>query len=303
MATVTGQAAYAAAQAAAAQDSTDYVATAFRVTGPFTIWHSLGGYLLFPIVLGILVLLRGRRTLLPMPVVVAVLALDLSALVLSVTVTLLLWLPVAALVAAALAGVFKRAVTGLVVIGVVAGLVFSSALTSRLQQETTASASTAAAAGDGSGTSLLDVQTLQYRFLVWERDYLPVVGRAAAIGLGTDTPPSAIFTSTENQYLTYLLRGGIVQVIVSLVALGALFVRALRYARQPRAPGRMAAQALCGILVFMPLGMMVWPYLSNAGLSYVLFSVGGAVLSVDGRRRPQAAEAPQPERALQPVRG
>ncbi|MGY1745192.1 hypothetical protein [Blastococcus sp. SYSU D00695] len=299
---ITGQAAdqAAAAQALAAFESSGAVVdTALRVSGPFSIWHSLGGYLLLPTVIAALLLVRGDRSVLSRGWLLAVLAVDVSALVLTVTVTLFIWLPVAILVGAALAKVLRRALLLLVVLGAVAALAFGSALGDRLEQQTAASDDTAAVSSELPG----GLQTLQYRFLVWQRDYLPVVGRAAALGLGTDSPPSVLFTSTENQYLTYLLRGGLVQVLVSLLALGALTVRALRHARNPRAPARTVVQGLVGVLAFMPVALMVWPYLSNAGLSYLLFGLAGSVLALEPAPRRARGPAPSapPLQAASPV--
>jgi hypothetical protein len=263
-----------------------------RVTGPFTIWHSLGGYLLLPTVLATILLLRGGRAILPRPVLAGILALDLSAVVLSVTVTLIVWLPVAVLVAALLARVLLKALAAVLVLGVAATIVFSTAINDRVEQQTAPSAETAAVAGSSAGGSPAALQTLQYRVLVWQRDYLPVVGRAAAVGVGTDTPQGVIFTSTENQNLTYLLRGGIVLVAVAWVGVGALTVRAVRHARHARGPARAAAQSLVGVLAFMPLSTMVWPYLSNAGLSYLLVGFAGAALAIEPGSRDDAEISP-----------
>lgn len=268
-----------------------------RVTGPFPIWHSLGGYLLVPTTLAAVLLLRGDRRVLAPGWLVVVLLVNGAALVLSLTVTLLIWLPVALLVAAAAGG---RALRGMALVGLLAlaaVLAFPTALQGRLDAQSSQTTAT---------TGGVLPQTVEYRILVWERDYVPLFDRAAAVGLGNDLPDDVLFPSTENQYITLALRGGVMLPLVMVVALGALALRAWRHARAPDVyrPGeatpavsRSAALALLGILAFMPLAMMVWPYFTNAGLSQALAGFAGAALALEPRRRSVAATAAARERA------
>lgn len=256
-----------------------------RVTGPFPIAHSFGGYLLFPIVLAVVLLLRSDRTVLRRPLLLLVLAVDLAAAVLAVTLTLLLWIVVAVAVAALLAGRLTRAAALAVVVAAASVLLFSDALENRFEQQTTA------ASGTGGG---LVPQTLQYRILIWQRDYLPLVGRSWPIGVGVDQPEGVVFGSTENQYVTLVLRGGVGLLLAAAIAVAAVGVRAWRRARAADdgaqgAAERSAALAVLGILVFLPAAAMVWPYLTNAGFPQTLFGVAGAALAVAGgpwRRSP-----------------
>ncbi len=247
-----------------------------RITGPFTISHSFGGYLIVPILLATVLLLRGDKGVVRRPVLIAILGTDLVALVLGVTVTLVVWVPVAILVAAALA---KRLVPALVLLGVVVGLsllLFAAPLQGRLQAQT--------AASSGTSSGVLP-QTLEYRILVWQRDYIPLLGKAAPVGLGIDQPDSVIFVSTENQYLTLILRGGVGLVLVAVVAFGAVGARSYRLARVLRGPEQSAAMAVVGIVVFLPAALMVWPYLTNAGLPQSLLGFAGAALVAPGIMR------------------
>ena len=271
--------------------------TSDRVTGPFPIWHSLGGYLLVPTTLAAVLLLRGDRRVLAPRWLVVVLLVNGAALVLSLTVTLLIWLPVALLVAAAAGG---RALRGAALVGVLAlaaALAFPTALQGRLEAQSTQTSDTA-------GGVL--PQTVEYRILVWQRDYVPLFDRAAAAGLGNDLPDDVLFPSTENQYITLALRGGVMLPVVVVVALGALTLRAWCHARAPDlyrpgeptpAVSRSAALSLLGILVFLPVAMMVWPYLTNAGLSQALAAFAGAALALEPQRRSVAASAAGRERA------
>lgn len=275
-----------------------------RATGPFPIWHSLGGYLLIPVTLGAVLFLRGDRRVLSRGWLTVVLLVDLSALVLAVTITLLIWLPIAFLVAAALARQLTRAVALVLVIALGAFAAFPQVLLGRVEAQSTQTEYT-------QGGVL--PQTVEYRILVWQRDYLPLFDSAAAAGLGNDLPDDVVFESTENQYITLALRGGLGLVLLALVALGALTVRALRHARAPdewdphALPGpsvaRSAAQASLGILVFLPAGMLMWPYLTNAGMSQALFAFAGAALAIEPRRlsRFAAATLHRPDRGTVPT--
>ncbi len=262
-----------------------------RSTGPFPIWHSLGGYLLVPSLLASVLMLRGDHRVLPRPWLLLVLLVDLAALVSTITVTFLVWLPVGLLVAAAAGGRLLRGTVLVAVLAAVALLLFPTALQGRLEEQQTQTRYTA-------GGVL--PQTLEYRILVWERDYLPLVERGAASGLGNDLPADVQFPSTENQYITLALRGGVLLPVAMVVALGALTLRAYRHARAPDvhrageptpAVTRSAALTALGVLVFLPAAMMVWPYLTNAGLSQTLAGFAGAALALEPRRISVAAAA------------
>ncbi len=250
-----------------------------RVTGPFPIWHSLGGYLIIPTVVAILLLLRDDRVVLRRPALITVLALNAAALVASVTVTLFLWTPVAIVVAAFLARRTRRALAVLTAIAAGALVLFPSILLDRFEAQTTA------ASGAGGG---LVPQTVAYRFLVWQRDYFPLLEQGAAFGVGNELPSSVFFTSTENQFITWALRGGLVLVAAACVAMAALLVRSYRHTRSADRPTATAAMALVGVLVFLPAALMVWPYLTNAGLPLALFGFAGALLANSPGRAPRA---------------
>ena len=247
-------------------------AEASRITGPFPIAHSFGGYLIVPAVLAAVLVLRGDTRVLSRPWLLLVLAVDMVAVVLAVTVTLVIWVPVAILVAATLVRRLRWALALLAVVTLGALVLFPDALGDRLEAQTTAASGTE----DG-----LVPQTLQYRILVWQRDYLPLLGRAWPVGLGIDTPANVQFEATENQYLTFLLRGGIGLLAAAVLALTAVAVRAWRQARVGDGPERAGAATVAAILVFLPAAAMVWPYVTNAGLPQSLLGFAGAVLALD----------------------
>lgn len=254
-----------------------------RVTGPFTISHSFGGYLIVPLLVGALLLLRGRTGVLPRWGLVAVVAIDTAALVTSVTLTTLGWAFVAFLVAAAVTNQLRRAVGALLVVGLVSALLFWPALVERWQQQTTPASGTVEGAVP---------QTFQFRILVWQRDYLPLLAEAAPAGLNIG-PGDVEFASTENQYITLILRGGVGLLLLTALSLIVLARRASRAAQTEPGSISLAAAALFGILVFLPAACFAWPYLTNAGLPQSLFGVAGAVLAFV-QRPPGGRPLPEP---------
>lgn len=268
-----------------------------RITGPFTIAHSFGGYLLIPLILGVVLLLRGDREVLPRPLLAAVVTVDVIAMVLAVTVTLVLWVPVAVLVAAAMVRRLGVAPVLLALVAMGSLALFPDAIESRLDAQTSATTGT---------TDSAVPQTLQFRILVWQRDYLPLMGQAAPIGLGTDTPEGVFFTHTENQYLTFILRGGVPLLLAALIGLGAVALRAWRTYRTTEGIQQTGAVTVFAIMTFLPAAAMVWPYVTNAGLPQSLLGFAGAALAMSGARKvrrptyfgPPPAALPPPVPAL-----
>lgn len=245
-----------------------------RVTGPFPIWHSLCGYLLIPVVLTLSMLLTGSRSIASRWQLVVLVAAQLTAVVMAVTVTSFIWLAVAVPVAAALLGRLGRSLVVLVLAGFTAVTVFSSVLESRLAQQTTEAS--------GAGGGLLP-QTVAYRVLVWERDFLPLLRQAAGAGVGNDLPSTVQFAHTENQYFTWILRGGLLLAATGIAVLIVMFLEAVSAFRRA-STHRETLAALVGVVVFVPAAMTIWPYLTNAGLPLALFSFAGAAMAGRSRR-------------------
>ncbi|WNB85433.1 hypothetical protein [Cellulomonas sp. ATA003] len=243
-----------------------------RVTGPFTIAHSFGGYLLVPLIIGAVLLLGSRSSVLGRRALATVVAVDAAALVLSVTITTLLWAVAAFLIAATMVQYLRRALAALVSVALLAGLVFWPALADRWQAQTTPASGTAEGAVP---------QTFQFRILVWQRDYLPLLAEAAPAGLNIG-PGDVVFTSTENQYISLILRGGVVLLLATAASLVVLARRAAHAARVEPEHTSLPAAAIFGILVFLPVACIAWPYVTNAGLPQSLFGVAGAVLAMAG---------------------
>lgn len=241
-----------------------------RATGPFTIAHSLNGYLIFPIVLGALILLTRTRVPLRRRWVAAILALDVAAVVFSVTLTSFAWLAVALIVGAALQGRLRRALAWALGALMVAVPIGWEAIMQRWTEQSVPAAGTA--------EGFLP-QTLQYRILIWQRDYLPLVDDALLIGVNGGQPV-VHFESSESGYLTLLFRGGLPLLIATTLLLLAIALRAWDQShRGVTQLDRLTGAALFAVMAFLPVAAMFWPYVTNAGFPQTLFALAGCFLN------------------------
>lgn len=248
-----------------------------RATGPFPIWHSLAAYVLVVVVVSLVLLLRPDQQVLGRGPLLLVAALGVGALMVSVTVTVVLWTAVAVLVVSFLQGRLLPAVLLLGVAGALVSVVFSAQIADRVTEQSTTSVVSV-------GGSTLLPQTLAYRLSVWDRDYLPLVEQAVPYGISNDLPDSALFRHAENQYLLIVLRGGVLLLLATAVAVGAVALGLLRTSRGRRdLPGTLAG-ALFGVVLFLPVAAMIWPYLTNAGFPQAFLSLAGATAGATARR-------------------
>lgn len=187
-----------------------------RVTGPFPLWHNLGGYLL--LILLAIIALRMRRVegVVRPRLMLAIALLDVAALVQTLDLG-----PLAGLVAGvAILGIWlgdlrtlARAAVGAVVVAAIGLAIFGSRLDARFSQEFSR--------GPGAQRSALVPQTIQYRFDLWSGELLPLLHGHMATGYGPRLPPQLQnFPYTESQYVSFLYRGG----VALLAVWAALFV-------------------------------------------------------------------------------
>ena len=248
---------------------------AIRATGPFPIWHSLAAYLLPVIAVGVVLLLRRDRMVLPWPALMTVLLLAVAALVLSLTMTVIAWAAVTVLVVALLQRRLLEAMALLVVAAAVSGVLFAAPISARIEQQF---------APRDSATSEAPA-TIAYRLEVWQRDFLPLMERAVPYGIGNELPESVLFQNTENQYISLMLRGGILFLLSGLAAMVLAAAAVAGVASRPRELSGATAGAALGVIVFLPLACLIWPYVTNAGFPQAWLSVAGAAVGAAAGRR------------------
>ncbi|MGH2859562.1 MAG: hypothetical protein ACRDMJ_18975, partial [Solirubrobacteraceae bacterium] len=198
-----------------------------RVTGPFPLWHNLGGYLLLILLATIALRMRRVEGVVRPRLMLAIALLDTVALVQTLDLG-----PLGGLVAGVvILGIWlgdlrtlSRAAIGAVIVAAIGMAVFGSRLDARFTQEFSRA--------PGAQRSALVPQTIQYRFTLWSDELLPLLRGHMVAGYGPRLPPQLQnFPYTESQYVNLLYRGGIVLLAVwaaLFVAIGAAGARSTR---------------------------------------------------------------------------
>lgn len=253
-----------------------------RATGPFPIWHNLGGYLMTVVLIGVALALEpSRRVLSP----------RWTAIVVGAAAAALLATATAAPIAGAVGGVLYlahragrlRLVAGrLVVAGLIGALLFSPILISRLDEQFS---SHKAAPESTAVHNPLVPETLAYRYELFEHQSLPALRGRWLTGYGPEQPPElrlGNFAWTESAYITVLLRGG----VPLLLTFGALMVGffALGRAAQGRgSPTQVAVgRVLVAVVVILVPIHLIETYFLDTGPPHVLWALAG----VAAARRP-----------------
>jgi O-antigen ligase len=254
-----------------------------RVSGPFPIWHSLGGYLLPIVFLAVALLLRHPRRITPVRSLVVVLLLGVAALVASLTIAVVIGLVIGVLVIGRANRHLGRVILIGLALGVALVLVFGTAVSTRYAQQSS---------GQTSSDGAFVPQTLTYRTEIWRGEYLPLLDQAAAFGIGTDLPASVDFRHTEMQYLTLVLRGGLTLLLVwigmAVTVLWHVRRRALVDASETTVVLSVTLRA--ALLALLPM-QFIWPYFTNAGFPQTFFVLLGLLIGSRSLDRARATTA------------
>jgi hypothetical protein len=239
-----------------------------RVTGPFPLWHNLGGYLFLILLTIAALLIRRVPGVLSRNALIGIAVLDTAALVETLDIA-----PIAAVIAGLLIlGVWLRSFTrlfiGLAVVLVAGALVLGPRLGARFSQEF--------GRAPGTQRSALVPQTIQYRYDLWTSELLPLLKGHVITGYGPQLPPELQnFPYTESQYVNFLYRGGVVLLVVwfgLFVVMCHAGVRSSRHRDSlQQALGAMVATALV-CLLFMQL---IEAYFVDDGTPQVLWVLLG----------------------------
>jgi hypothetical protein len=159
----------------------------------------------------------------------------------------------------------------LVLAGVAAVFVFSDQLEGRFHDQFTV--------GSGQGGNPLLPQTVQFRLTVWQEQFLPVIEDNPTYGYGPVTPSRLSWTFTESVYITMLLRGGFILLMIFGAFWLAMLVKAWTRVHDPSPGVRLAARALAAsALVLIPM-QAVFPYFTAPGLPHVIAALAGLVFA------------------------
>jgi O-antigen ligase len=238
-----------------------------RATGPFNHWHLLAAFLMPILLLGVAVALeRAWGIISPLALTVSM-GLAAVALVLTLTYTVYFGFVAGAIVIGVWARKAHIMAIVLVLVAVAAVFLFSDQLGGRAKDQFSVSGS--------QGRSGLLPQTVQFRLNVWEQQFLPVIEERPTTGYGAVTPSQLSWTYTESVYITMLLRGGFVLLMVFCAFWIALLVRSWTRVHDPDPGIRLTARALAAsALVLIPM-QAIFPYFTAPGLPHVIAVLAG----------------------------
>jgi hypothetical protein len=260
-----------------------------RVTGPFNIWHELAGFLM-PAVLLSMAMLTQARTKVQRNWYLGALALTGGALLattaIGVLIVTLLGIAYLAWQRKVLHVVLALALPAILIVAVVFGGTFSG----RSQQQLAPTSSTYKVP--------LAPQTISYRYAIFEEQSVPALSGHWATGYGPDLPPQLAlgnFPYAETTYVTLLLRGGVVLLVIFL----GLLIATARMARAVQRRARTEFEAgLASVVLIMTVGYLVLQliesYLLDSGPPHAYWAIVGILLAGSGslasRKPPPAGD-------------
>jgi len=245
-----------------------------RATGLFPQWHTLGAYLSIVILVGAGVAAFGVRGVVRGRTLALVLGLASVALLFTLTWTWMLTTLAGVLVLAAITARLADAVIALLLVGAFGAAVAAPALTGRYEQQYSSQPATA-------HSSTLVPQTLAYRALVWQRDYVPLLRDRWIAGWGPGALPATTqWGFTENGYVTMLVRGGVILLAVFLALIWSLAVLGRRVARSARDDfGRMIGTVLWLSVLLLLVAQVTVPVFVFVGYPHVLWIVAALAMA------------------------
>lgn len=238
-----------------------------RATGPFPIWHFLGAYLLLVALLAVALLMHSDRRVLGGRALALVLVLTTAGIVLTLTLAVFFGLVLGFVVLALWSGrgrvwLFRGAAAG-VAVAIVSGPLIGGRLDDQRQ----------------SASDSVIPQTLSFRYEIWTEQYFPALTSQWLFGYGPGIPPEIVWRFTESVYVTYLLQGGLVLLLLFL-ALQAVVLRTMLDVRDARDATRTAVSSTVAamVVVLVPLHA-VFPYMVGLGLPQLFWGLAGVAMA------------------------
>lgn len=248
-----------------------------RAAGPFPHWQVLAGYLFVVALVALALLLERGQAVLRRGWLVIVFGVAVAGMVASGTFTTTLGILVAALALGAWAGQLGRVALLVGTLAAAASVLFAEIVLVRIAQQFVK--------GPGSTEASFLPATMVYRYNLWREQYLPELAGRWLLGYGPDLPPGVVFPFTESVYLSLLLRGGVVLLVLYAGLMVALLARAWRAQRDPEPERRAAARALVALIVALVAFHFVEPYFLTSGLPQLFWLLAAVVLAVDAPSR------------------
>jgi hypothetical protein len=209
-------------------------------------------------------------------------ALALTTLLLTAELSAIIFLCIGVVVLAVQYGHGRRALRYAGAALVVGILVAAPFLGARFNQEFSSTA--------GSGRHAGVPQTLDFRWTVWQTQYIPAIEARPMTGYGPHLPASITWIYPESQYVSYLIEGGLPVLGLFGALAWAMLRRSRQAARSPDPFDQALGRAVFVVVIAMLVMNLIWPYLSNAGLPQVLWCLL-AIAMPRGTRSSSAAAA------------
>jgi O-antigen ligase len=131
---------------------------------------------------------------------------------------------------------------------------------------------------DGLARGSILPQTLQFRIEVWERDFFPLINSNFIDGFGPIVATQGLFPHSESMYVSLLLRGGIVLLLVFAAMILVSFWRMrVLSASSPDKYVAATAQAAGFFIACLVISMVIHPYLDDAGAAPMFFTSLGII--------------------------
>jgi hypothetical protein len=198
---------------------------------------------------------------------VVVLVLSTVGIVLTLTLAVLLGLVLGYIVLALWSGRGRVWLSRGLAIGVAAGILASPLIGGRLQDQRSR------------GEDSLVPQTLSFRWEIWTEQYFPSMSGRWILGYGPGIPEEIAWRYTESVYITYLLQGGLILVVLFL-ALQAVLFRQMRDLSRSPDPARVAVSGTVAAMVVVLLPLHgVFPYMVGLGLPQLFFALAGVAFA------------------------
>lgn len=233
-----------------------------RATGPFDNWAALAGYLLPVLVLVCALGLAGEARH-QRKAFIAVAALAAIGLAVTAELSAIVCLLGGVVVLGVQYGHSRRILRWLVIGSVVGAVVLGPFIAQRLTGEFVRTA--------GSARSSFVPQTIGYRLHIWTGQYLPAIEARPLMGYGVVLPDTVAWPYPESQYISLLIEGGGPLLLLFGYLTWAMIRRARAAARSPDPFDQALGRSLVIIVVALMSMDAIWPYLSNGGMSQVLW--------------------------------
>jgi hypothetical protein len=245
-----------------------------RATGLFPIWHVLAGFDVAIVLIVLALVLNGQR-ILPNWLAIFVVVAAIAGIAASVTSTTAIGVILGALTIGALSGRLRQVFMWSVFSTISVTVLIWPLVSARIAEQ-------GYGADSSTGGSLVP-QTIIYRWQVWTDQYVPAIGQRPLTGWGPQLPLSIIWPYPENVYLSYLVRGGVVLLLIYLLWTFVMFMAAWRLHNAPRdgqvdEVGRSIATALVALLICLAIMQLLFPYMLTSGIPGLVWLMAAIVM-------------------------